>query len=138
MAVADSARTIPHDRADQLAHVQSGLLPGETIYCVYDDKGLGTGYIALTDLRIMLANKSFVSAFPGHKGMSHVTSLPYPQIASVSMLASKSWLGSFWSESHVYFITTGGTHYTVELRGTEKAKYVHDTILWKITPHPVA
>jgi hypothetical protein len=130
-----STSEIPHDRADQLAQVQSGLLQGETIYCVYDDKGIGSGFIALTDLRVIILNRSFVSAFPGHKNLSAITSLPYAQIASVATLAAKSFMGSFFSESHVYLVTTGNVHYAVELRGTDRAKYVHDTILWKITPH---
>jgi hypothetical protein len=138
MGAIAAASEIPHDRPDQLAQVQSGLLAGETIYCVYDDKGIGSGFIALTDLRVIILNRSFVSAFPGHKNLSAITSLPYSQIASVATLAAKSFMGSFFSESHIYLVTTGNVHYAVELRGTDRAKYVHDTILWKITPHPPA
>lgn len=129
---------IPHDRADQLGHVQSGLLTGEEIYCVYDDKGVGSGFIALTNFRVIILNKSFVSAFPGHKGVSATISLPYSHIASVSTLSKTSAFGRFFSDSHIYLITTGGTHYTAELRATDRAKHVHDTILWMITPHPAA
>lgn len=129
---------IPHDRSDQLAHVQSGLLPGEQIYCVYDDKGVGSGFIALTSFRVILLNKSFVSTFPGHKGVAATISVPYSHIASVATLSKSSAFGRFFSDSHIYLITSGGTHYTVELRATDKAKHVHDTILWMITPHPAA
>lgn len=126
---------IPHDRPEQLAHVQSGLVQGEQIYCVYDDKGVGSGFIALTNLRVIILNKSFVSAFPGHKGMSATISLPYSQIASVSTLSKTSAFGNFFSDSHIYLVTSGGTPHAVELRATDRAKHVHDTILWMITPH---
>jgi len=89
-------------------------LQGEEIYCVYDDKGVGSGFIALTNFRAIVLNKSFVSAFPGHKGVSATISLPYAQIASVSTLSKTSAFGRFFSDSHIYLITTGGTHYTVD------------------------
>jgi len=78
--------TIPHDRPEQLQQVQSGLLQGETLYCVYDDKGVGTGYVALTDLRVIFQNKSLLPEFPAHHNKTAIISVPYSQIASVSIL----------------------------------------------------
>jgi hypothetical protein len=96
---------IPHDRSDQLGHVQSGLLQDEQIYCVYDDKGFGSGFIALTNLRVIILNKSFISAFPSHKGVSATISLPYSHVSSVSTLSKTSAFGRFFSDSHIYLIT---------------------------------
>jgi hypothetical protein len=126
---------IPHDRPDQLQQVQSGLLQGETLYCVYDDKGIGTGYVALTDLRVIFQNKSLLPEFPAHHNKTAIISVPYSQIASVSILFDKSWLGSWFSSSVLHINTTGGRNYVCQLRATDRARHLHDTILWKITPH---
>jgi hypothetical protein len=115
------------DRDDQLRQIQSGLMEGEQLYAVYDGKGTGTGFIALTDRRVILQDKSFVG-----KKVAMV-SLPYNRIASVSVLSNASLMGNFFSSSSVYITTNGGTHHEIEFRGTDKARHAHDLILWHIT-----
>ena len=44
---------IQFDKQDQLAKIQAGLMPGEALFAVYDGKGTGTGFIGLTDLRVI-------------------------------------------------------------------------------------
>ncbi len=86
---------VPHDKRDQLEKVVSGLLEGEELYAVYDCVGAGTGFIGLTDRRLVLQDNSFV----GRKVA--VTSVPYSQVRSVSMVANKSWAGGFFSTSSI-------------------------------------
>ena len=45
---------IAHDKADQLQKIQQLLLQGEQVFAVYDGKGAGTGFIGLTDRRVIL------------------------------------------------------------------------------------
>lgn len=59
---------IAHDRPDQLAKIHQLLLQREQIIAVYDGKGVGTGFIGLTDRRVILQDNSFVG------GKSAVTS----------------------------------------------------------------
>jgi len=51
---------IPFDRPDQLQQIQSGLMDGEQILAVYDAVGAGTGFMGLTDRRVIVQDKSFV------------------------------------------------------------------------------
>ncbi len=74
----------------------------------------------------MLQDNSFV----GKK--QAVTSIPYKNIQSVSFVSDKSMFGKFYSSSTIA-ITAGGQTREATFRGEEKAKYVHDTILWRIT-----
>ncbi|PYQ63336.1 MAG: hypothetical protein DMF54_17045 [Acidobacteria bacterium] len=60
-------------------------------------------------------------------------SLPYTRIATVGILSDKSWMGNFYSTSEILITTSSGTHHEVMFRGNDKAKYVHDTILFYIT-----
>lgn len=118
--------SIVYDRKEQLQQIQSGLLPGEQVIAVYDAIGAGTGFIGLTDRRVIIQDKSFV----GKK--TAITSIPYAKITSVSVVSNKSWAGQFFSTGAIAINV--GTHvYEMEFRGDEKSHHVHDLILHRIT-----
>ena len=117
---------VSFDKQDQLDKIQAGLLAGETVLAVYDGKGGGTGFIGLTDRRVVLQDNSFM----GKKVA--LTSIPYSKINAVSFLSDKSMLGKFASSSSIA-LSVGGTTYEIEFRGEEKAKHAHDVILWSIS-----
>ena len=48
-----------YDSKGQFQQIQSGLLEGEQIIAVYDAVGAGTGFIGLTNRRIIIQDKSF-------------------------------------------------------------------------------
>jgi len=113
------------DKREQLDQVQSGLLPGEKIIAVADAVGTGTGFLGLTDRRVVLQDKSFVGK------RFALTSIPFSRISSVSVVSNKSWTGGFFSTSTI--AVTVGTHiYEVEFRGVEKAHHLHNSILARI------
>lgn len=121
-----SASEIVYDRKEQLEQVRSGLLQGETLLAVYDAIGTGTGFLGLTDKRVIVQDKSFVGRRVA------LTSIPYSKITSVSVVSNKSWAGSFFSSGSI--AVNVGTHtYEVDFRGHEKAHHVHDVILHYIT-----
>lgn len=116
------ASEIPHDRSEQLKLVQEGLLPGENVIAVYDAKGQGTGFIGLTDRRIVLQDNSLVG------GKITLLSVPYKRIYSVGYVTDKSVLGQFNTPSTLAIQVGSHTH-EVEFRGDEKAQHAHDVIL---------
>jgi hypothetical protein len=116
------SNTIIHDRPEQLASIEAGLLDDEQIIAVFDCKGGGTGFVGVTTKRLILQDNSFV----GKK--TALTSVPYGRITSISFVSDKSMFGKFTSSSSLA-ISTSGNMYQAEFRGDEKAKYMHDTIL---------
>ncbi len=112
----------PFDRPEQLQQIHSGLMEGERILAVYDAIGVGTGFIGLTDRRVIIQDKSFV----GKKVA--ITSIPYSKITSVSVLSNKSWAGAFFSTGSIAF-HVGTQTYEVDFRGNEKSQHVHHVIL---------
>ncbi len=114
------------DKQDQFDKITSGLLEGEQLIAVYDAIGAGTGFIGITDRRVIVQDNSFV----GKKVA--VTSIPYSRITSVSVLSNKSMMGQFFSTSSIAVHSSGQT-YEVEFRGNEKAHHAHQVILWHIT-----
>jgi hypothetical protein len=89
---------------------------------VYDGKGAGTGFIGLTDRRVIIQDNSFVG------GKIALTSVPYSRVNAVSFVSDKSMFEKFASSS-VVSISAGGTNYVVEFRGVEKAQHGYDVIL---------
>jgi Bacterial PH domain len=115
------------DRRDQLEQIQNGLIQGERLYAVYDAKGAGTGFIGVTDRRVVIQDRSFV----GKK--TALVSLPYSRISSVAVVSDKSFAGSFFGTTSIGITSSDGRYHEVDFRGTDKARHVHDLILWHIT-----
>ncbi|MDI1462434.1 PH domain-containing protein [Catellatospora sp. KI3] len=118
--------SVTYDRKEQLQQIQSGLLPGEQVIAVYDAIGTGTGFLGLTDLRVIIQDTSFV----GKKVA--LTSIPYSKITSVSVVSNRSWAGQFFSTGAIA-IHVGAHVYQMEFRGDEKTHHVHNLILHRIT-----
>ena len=119
------AKTV-YDRREQFKQIESGLLEGEQIIAVYDAIGAGTGFIGLTNRRVIIQDKSFV----GKKVA--ITSIPYGKITSVSVVSNKSWGGAFFSTDSIAIHV--GTHtYEVDFRGGQKSHHVHNVILHYIS-----
>ncbi len=117
---------VAYDLKDQLRTVEEGLLEGESLYAVYDGKGAGTGFIGLTDLRVILQDESYVG------GNIALTSLPYRRIFSVSLVSNRSVFGR-WVEASTLAVAAGDVTYEIEMRGHDKARHAHDLILHFIT-----
>jgi hypothetical protein len=113
---------VRYDKREQYDQIVSGLLPDEKVIAVYDAVGVGTGFIGLTDRRVIVQDKSFVG-----KRVA-ITSIPYPKITAVSVVSNKSWAGSFFSTGEIA-IHVGARTYHVQFRGADKAHHVHNVIL---------
>lgn len=114
------------DKRDQYQQIESGLLPGEQVIAVYDAVGVGTGFIGLTDRRVIIQDKSFAG-----KRVA-ITSIPYSKITGVSVVSNRSWGGSFFSTGSIA-IHVGSTVYEVDFRGGDKSHHVHNVILQQIS-----
>jgi hypothetical protein len=112
---------IIYDKSEQLEQIMSGLLDGEAVIAVYDAVGAGTGFIGLTNRRVIVQDKSFVG-----KRVA-LTSIPYSKITSVSVVSNRSWAGGFFSTSAIA-IGVSGQLYEIEFRGSDKAHHAHNLI----------
>lgn len=120
-----SVMAVAFDKQEQLDKIEAGLLQGEQLIAVYDGIGVGTGFIGLTDRRLILQDNSFA----GKKVA--LISVPYSRVNAVSFVSDKSMFGRFASTSSVA-VSAGGRDYEIQFRGDEKAKHAHDVILWNI------
>ncbi|MBA3527992.1 MAG: PH domain-containing protein, partial [Propionibacteriaceae bacterium] len=89
------------DKQDQFDKIAANLLQGEFIIAVYDAIGAGTGFIGLTNKRVVIQDNSFVG-----KRVA-LTSIPYAKINNVSFVSDRSMMGKFFSTSSIS-VSTGG------------------------------
>ena len=120
-----SAQEVIFDKKDQLDKVWGWILPGETLYAVYDCRGAGTGFIGITDRRIIFYDKRFI----GKK--KAMVSVPHSQIAAVSSEDKSNLLTGrgFFSSSTIGIHTTGNAYYEFEFRGADKAHEAYQFIM---------
>ncbi|MBN9736384.1 MULTISPECIES: PH domain-containing protein [unclassified Pseudonocardia] len=114
------------DERNQLDTVAAGLLEGERILAVYDAVAGGTGFLGLTDLRVVVQDNSFTGK------RTAVTSIPYSRISAVSFVTDRNSLGRFASAGEIA-VTVGAQTWEIAFRSDDRARHAHDVILWHLT-----
>jgi hypothetical protein len=113
------------DKKDQLEKIEAVCLPDELIRAVFDLKGRGTGFLGITDKRIVYFDKEFM------KNRKALVSIPFSRISSV---ASEDNSGFFIQKGFLVSDTlaltlNGGEVKIFEFRGGEKAHLAHMIIM---------
>jgi len=120
-----SIQGVIFDKQEQLDKIWDWIVEGETLYAVYDCKGTGTGFVGITDRRLIFYDKRFL----GKK--KAMVSVPYSQIAAISSEDKSNLLTGrgFFSSSNIGVHTTGNAYYEFEFRGADKAHEAYQFIL---------
>ena len=120
-----SIQGVIFDKQEQLDKLWDWIVGGETLYAVYDCKGTGTGFVGITDRRLIFYDKRFL----GKK--KAMVSVPYSQIAAISSEDKSNLLAGrgFFSSSNIGVHTTGNAYYEFEFRGADKAHEAYQFIL---------
>ena len=113
------------DKKDQLEKIEDFCQEDEVIRAVIDLKGMGSGFVGITDKRIIFYDKSLVTE---RKAM---VSIPYSRISMVGSEDDKGFLirsGRFVTNK----LTISGLGFddrTFEFRGGDKAHQAHQIIM---------
>lgn len=110
------------DKQDQLDRIKGYLLSGEILYAVYDCRGMGTGFVGVTDRRIIFYDQGMFM----NKKKSMIT-IPYSQMIGVASADE----GVLFKTSEITLITGAGK-FSFEFNGAEKAHWVYKFIVAKI------
>ena len=109
------------DKKDQLDRIEPYIIPGESLMAVYDCRGAGTGFVGITDRRVIFYDQGILV-----KKRSMV-SIPYHQVIAVASADE----GLVLPTSEIVLITAAGK-FSFEFRGAEKAHWVYRYILNQI------
>src|SRR5215210_2314560 len=113
------------DRKEQLQKIESGLLPGEVVEGVFDMKGGGTGFIGITNKRVIVYDKAFM------RKMKAIVSIPYSKINSIAAEDESGLFTGrgFFGSSKVTLTISGQGEIEFDFRGADKAHVAHNLIL---------
>ncbi|HEV8639445.1 MAG TPA: PH domain-containing protein [Chloroflexota bacterium] len=118
---------IAYDRLDQVEKVQAALLEGETLLAVFDMKGGGTGFLGITDKRLIVYDKAFL------RKMKAIVSVPYSRIQTVAAEDESGLLtGRGFFSSSTVVVTTSHGELSFAFRGADKAHVAHDLIVRRL------
>ncbi|MBE9505256.1 MAG: PH domain-containing protein [Chloroflexi bacterium] len=113
------------DKKDQLEKIEAVCLPDELIRAVFDLKGRGTGFLGITDKRIIYYDKEFL------KNKKALVSIPFGRISAVASEDNKGFFitkGFFVSDTLAITIAGEGVK-AFEFRGGDKAHRAHMIIM---------
>jgi hypothetical protein len=110
-----------YDNQKQFERIKAYLLPDEALWAVLDCKGGGTGFVGLTDRRLIFYDQGLLLK---RKSM---VSIPYNQIIGVASADE----GVIFQSSEVTLITAAG-RFSFEFRGSDKAHRAYRYILSQI------
>jgi hypothetical protein len=112
---------VAFDKKDQLERINAYLLKNETLFAVYDCRGAGTGFVGITDRRVIFYDQG---VFSKKKSM---ISIPFHQVIGVASADE----GILFKSSEITLITAAGK-FSFEFTGSEKAHWVYSHILGQI------
>jgi len=107
-----------YDNEGQYKRIAAYIIPGETLHAVYDCKGGGTGFVGITDQRLIFYDQGVL-----FKKKSMV-SIPYNQVIGVASADE----GVIFQTSQITLITAAG-QFSFEFRGADKAHWAYRFIL---------
>lgn len=113
-----------YDKKEQFDKIKSGVIPGETVEAVLDMKGGGTGFIGITDKRVIVYDKTFM------RKMKAIVSIPYSRIITIAAEDESGLLTGrgFFGSSKLVLSTSHG-EFEFEFRGSDKAHLAHQLIV---------
>lgn len=119
--LATQSLPVAYDNEAQLKRIISYLIPKETLHAVYDCKGSGTGFVGITDQRLIFYDQG---VFLKKKSM---ISIPFHQVIGVASADE----GVIFQTSQITLITAAG-RFEFEFRGSDKAHWAYSFIMNQI------
>lgn len=116
-----------YDNKGQFDRITPYIIPGETLKAVYDCKGSGTGFVGISDQRVIFYDQGLLDK---EKTM---VSIPYHHVIGVASADE----GVLFKSGKIILITAAGK-FTFEFRGSDKAnwayRYIMNQILTQVHP----
>lgn len=113
---------IEYDNKGQLDRIQALIVPPEILYAVLDEKGRGTGFVGITDRRLIFMDQGII------RKNKTLVSLPYSKMTAV---ASEDSGGIVFGSSKLIVIA-GSREFDFEFRSNEKAHRAYQLIMWNL------
>jgi hypothetical protein len=111
------------DKRDQLEKLEGVLLADEECQACFDLKGAGTGFLGITDRRLVVFDKQYLG-----KGKALVT-LPFREIVTIAASDNDRMGRGFFGSSLLSVTARNGKEYSFDFRTSEKAHAAYSMLL---------
>ena len=110
-----------HDKKNQLERIKPYVIAGEVLHAVFDCKGSGTGFVGITDRRVIFYDQSFFSK------KKQMVSVPFRNVIGITSVDE----GTFLKTSEITLLTSVG-NFAFQFRGADKAHWTYEFIMSQI------
>lgn len=110
------------DNQEQLDRIKGLVIKGETLQAVFDCKGSGTGFVGITDQRLIFYDQGVLLK---RKAM---VSIPFNRVVGV---ASADTGGLLFKSTQLTVLTAAG-NFDFEFRGADKAHWTYNYVMGQI------
>lgn len=115
------SQEVQYDKKDQYERIKAYIIPGETLHAVFDCKGGGTGFVGITDRRVIFYDQAVLLK------KKNMVSVPYDRVTCVASADE----GIMFKTSEITLITAAG-RFAFQFRGADKAHWAYEFIMSQI------
>lgn len=94
----------------------------EVLYAVFDLKGSGSGFVGITDRRLIFMDQGVI------RKKKMIVSLPYSKITAIASEDS----GGFIFGTSALLVIAGNREFDFDFRSNEKAHRAYQLIMWNL------
>jgi hypothetical protein len=116
------ASQIEFDNKAQLDRIMPMVNPPEILYAVFDLKGGGTGFVGITDRRLIFMDQRVI------RKKKMIVSLPFSKITAIASEDS----GGFIFGTSSLLIIAGSREFDFDFRSNDKAHRAYQLIMWNL------
>lgn len=113
---------VEFDDRNQFERIQTMVSPPEILYAVLDEKGRGSGFVGITDRRLIFMDQGMI------RKNKTIVSLPFSKVTAV---ASEDNGGIIFGNSKL-IVVAGDRTWDFEFRTKEKAHRAYQLIMWNL------
>lgn len=119
------AEDMVFDKKEQLQKIEDFCQPDEVIRAVFDLKGAATGFMGITDRRVIFYDKAYM------RDQKAMVSIPYSRISMVGSEDNKGFLirRGFLVTGRLTITGEGFGDRTFEFRGGDRAHQAHNIVM---------
>ena len=113
---------VEFDKAEQVEKCRGVLLEGETLKAVYDEQGVASGFVGITDRRLIYYNGQLTSK------AKVIQSMPWRSISTVGAIDKGRFARGMFGSSELLVTTIDGATIHMRFRSSDKAHDIHQAI----------
>jgi hypothetical protein len=113
---------IEYDNKGQLDRIATMVSSPEILYAVFDLKGAGSGFVGITDRRLIFMDQGVI------RKKKMIVSLPYSKITAIASEDS----GGFIFGTSALLVIAGNREFDFDFRSNEKAHRAYQLIMWNL------